>query len=220
MENSFQTSFIPKKPIIENGATASKSGTNIPMIVSLFILVVICVAAGGLYFYKGYLLNNKDQLSSSLSKIKESFDKDTISELELYDKRSTVAQQVLQGHVVLSPLFQAINDYTLSSIQYTRFSHSIISDVFVIKMSGIARDYKSIALQADVFNTNKAAMFKDLVFSNLTKDKNNYVTFDLEFSVDPKTLSYEEHIANKNTTSDSPVNLGEVVIPATTTETQ
>ncbi|HAQ02558.1 hypothetical protein A2467_00400 [Candidatus Nomurabacteria bacterium RIFOXYC2_FULL_36_8] len=200
MENSFQTSFIPKKPIVPNGASGTNSlggkTTSISIVVTVFILIALVVATVGLYFYRDYLQKNKEDLSATLFKMRGSFDNDTIVALEMYDKKSTVAKQVLGGHIVLSPLFDTMNELTLSSIQYTKFDHSTNDGVFSVKMSGIARDYKSIALQADVFNTKKGSMFKDVIFSNLTKDKSNNVTFDLEFDVDPALLSYSNHIVN------------------------
>ena len=198
MENSFQTSFIPKKPIIPNMATSSSGNTiNISMVVSVFILVVMLLAFGGLYVYKNfYLLKNEEALSANLFKIRDSFDKDTITELETFDKRTNIAKQILNQHVVLSPLFEKVNDLTLSSIQYTKFEQKITNNLFVVRMSGIARDYKSIALQADVFNTDKKQLFKNVIFSNLTKNKNNYVTFDVEFSVDPSLLYFSNNITN------------------------
>jgi hypothetical protein len=63
-----------------------------------------------------------------------------------------------------------------------------------VRMSGVARDYKSVALQASVFNSAKGRYFKNVVFSNLTKDnKNGYILFDLDFMVDPALLSYEKN---------------------------
>ncbi len=213
MENSFQTSFIPKKPIMANSVTSSspQGTTSITMVVSVFIFIVMVLSAGGLYWYKNYyLVKNKEVLSESLFKIRDSFDKDTIAELEMYDKRTLVSRQVLGSHVVLSPLFELINELTLSSIQYTKFDHTTLNNTFSVKMSGTARDYKAIALQADVFNTDKGKMFKDVIFSNLTKDKNNYVTFDIEFNVDPTLLSYSNNITNglskvDTTTAEVPV---------------
>lgn len=214
MENSFQTSFIPKKPIMGN-ATPSSGGktTSISIVVSVAILVVMILSSVGLFLYKDYLLKNRETLSSDLSKIKDSFDKDTIAELELYDNRMTTAKQILGSHIVLSPLFKSISDLTLSSIQYTDFSHEMKDNVFSVRMSGVARDYKSIALQADVFNTSKGAMFKEVIFSNITKDKNNYVTFDLDFMVDRALLSYANNIVNSEPKKDesTTINTGETV---------
>jgi hypothetical protein len=209
MENSFQTSFIPKKPIVNNGNTSGPKGaTSIFMVGSVFIIFITGLIAGGLYFYKDYLQKNKDQLYSSLLKIKDSFNENTIAELGAYDKKSTVAKQVLDNHLVLSPLFQAINDYTLSTIQYTKFDHTSANDILSVKMSGNAHDYKSIALQADVYTKNKPDIFNNLVFSNLTKDKNNFVTFDVDFTVDKKALLYSGNIKNiitpENTITNNP----------------
>ncbi len=200
MDNSFQTSFIPKKPITGSGSTGSP--VSIFMVVSVFILVVMLSASGGLYFYKDYLQKNKLALSENLKKVKESFDNNTIVELETYDKTASVAKEVLANHTVLSPLFDLINELTLSSIQYTRFDYSTDKGAFSVKMSGISRDYRSIALQADVFNTKKGSMFKNVIFSNLTKDKNNFVTFSLEFDVDKSLLSYSNNIVNTNADSN------------------
>ena len=200
MENSFQTSFIPKKPIISNGASSNSGGSNkttsISMVVSVFILVVTIASTVGLFLYKSYLVKSKSDLLTSLSKAKDSFDQKTISELELYDKRAKAAKEILTGHIVLSPLFDLVNSLTLPSIQYTDFDHQTKDGVFSVKMSGIAIDYKSIALQADIFNTSKGSMFNNVIFSNLTKDKNNNVTFDLEFDVNPQLLSYSNNIIN------------------------
>lgn len=209
MENSFQTSFIPKKPIIDNGMSSSRDKTtSISMVVSVFILITAISATAGLFLYKSYLQKNKEQLSSNLSKVRDSFDSKTISELEMYDKKSTISKNILESHIVLSPLFKLINDLTLSSIQYTKFEHSTDSGVFIVKMSGVARDYRSIALQADIFNSDKGKMFKDLIFSNLTRDKSNYVTFNVEFTVDPSLLSYSNNL-NKPTES----NAGGLIMP-------
>lgn len=227
MDNSFQTSFIPKKPILSNGSNLSpRSTTSISMVISSFILVIMIASTFGLYLYRVYLEKNKENLSAALFEARNKFDQNTITELESFDKRTSAAKQVLSGHIVLTPLFELMNELTLSSIQYTKFEHSFADNVFSVKMSGIARDYKSIAVQADVFNTSKGSMLKDVIFSNLTKDKNNSVTFDLEFSVDPSLLSYLNNITkiepniNTNTIdqniSITPVNGGVVTNPTQT----
>ncbi len=219
MENSFQTSFIPKKPIINNGATSSGSNTtSITMVVSVFIFVVVVAASVGLYLYKGYLLKTQKDLSASLEVIRNSFDKDTIATLETFDKRTVVSKQILDNHLVLSPLFDLLNDVTLPTIQYTKFDHKTVGSIFSVKMSGIARDYKSIAQQSDIFNTDKGKMFNEVIFSNLNKDKNNYVTFDVEFNVDNALLSYSNNVTNQKIKTNTDVAIPTITTPNTTTE--
>jgi hypothetical protein len=196
MDNSFQTSFIPKKPVVINSGTGRK--INILMVVSVILLVIIALSSGIMFLYKGYLEKNKQELSASLLKTRDNFNKDTIAQLQLYDKRASVAKEILKNHIVLSPLLKLINDITLSSVQYTKFSHDTKDNVFSVKMSGVAPDYKSIALQADVFSTDKASMLKDVVFSNLVKTKTNDITFDVNFDVDPALLSYLNNLSSQD----------------------
>lgn len=196
MENSFQTSFIPKKPITSNiSDKSSRPPTSILTLLAFLILIIIGGASVGLFLYKNYLIKQKEVLSISLQKVRDSFEKDTISELELYDKRVGASRKILNNHLVLSPMFALLGSLTLPSIQYTSLSHTSSSQGFSAKLSGAAVDYKSIALQADVFNSAKGRFFKDVVFSNLVKDKNNTITFNLEFNVDPALLSYEKNMA-------------------------
>lgn len=192
MENSFQTSFIPKKPVSTNNVVRGSS-TSLFTVLSVILLIIMGVASGGLYMYKNYLVKQKETLSNSLIKVRDSFEKATIDELALYDKRVNTAKQILNGHVVLSPLFTLLGDLTIPEVQYTKFEHTTSDKGFSVKLSGVAADYRSIALQADAFNATKGRSFKNVVFSNLTKNKDNSVGFDLEFNVEPALLSYEKN---------------------------
>ncbi len=151
--------------------------------------------SGGLFFYKSYLTGQKKVLSDSLQRARATFEQDTINELELFDKRVSASKQVLNNHIVLSPMFALLGNLTIPSIQYTKFDHETTDKGFFVNISGIATDYRSIALQADAFNGAKGRSFKNVVFSNLTKDKNNHIVFDLNFTVDPSLLSYEKDTA-------------------------
>jgi hypothetical protein len=195
MENSFQTSFIPKKSIVADTRVTPKSSTSLFAIISVFILVVVGVSAGGLFVYKSYLTKQKEILAASLAKAGDNFDKDTIAQLQLFDKRETASKKILNAHLVFSPLFSLIGQVTIPSVQYTTFQeNSTNGKTFSVTMNGIAVDYKSVALQAGVFNTLQAKYFKNVVFSNLTRDKNNYITFNLNFDVDPTLLSYQKNV--------------------------
>ncbi len=196
MENSFQTSFIPKKPI-NSVDTVIEKPKSIFTILSVILLIITIITSVGFFAYKSYLIKQKKSLSVSLLKIRESFDQNTISKLELFDRRITTAKSILDKHIVLSPTFELLGSLTIPSIQYTSFKYYTNNKGFYVKLSGISRDYKSIALQADVFNSNKGRYFKDVIFSNLTKNRKNYVTFNINFMIDPILLSYQNNILLK-----------------------
>lgn len=198
MENSFQTSFIPKKPI---GADSSrfKDPTSIFLIIPIIILVISVVLSILLFAYKSILVKQESNLSASLLSIKGSFEQDTIKELNVFDNRTKIARDLLDNHFVFSPMFKLLGEITIPSVQYKKFDQQTTNKVSTINIEGIARDYRSIALQVDAFNTSKGSPFKEVVFSDILKDKSNNITFKLSFNVDPSLLSYKN---NKTTEVD------------------
>ncbi len=217
MENSFQTSFIPKKPIVPAPSAAPLSTPHTKSIFSILsvgLLILVGVTAGGLFLYKNYLTNQKEVLSQSLVRARDSFERDTILELETFDKRMSASKKILTSHIVLSPLFTLIGELTIPSIQYTKFEHQMTDKgLFYVKMTGTARDYKSIATQSEIFNSSKGRYLKSVVFSNLTttevkeKDtKKTSIGFNVEFIVDPVLLSYEKNLlVSKTSRATEPV---------------
>lgn len=191
MENSFQTSFIPKKPIISS--TLDKEPRSFFSLIAIFLLVVSILSSVGLFLYKTYLTKQQGVLSSSLLSTRDSFEKETIDELELFDRRTESAKKILNNHIVLSPVFVLLGQITIPTIQYISFDLLTNEKGTVVNIEGLASDYKSIALQANVFNSTKGRSFKNVLFSNLIKDKNNNIGFSLQFNVDPSLLSYEKN---------------------------
>ncbi len=212
--NSFQTSFIPKKPILS--ATTSSPRVHESMSIFTFLaiifLIISCLASLGLYLYRGTLIVKVKTMQASLKATKSDFEADTISELQFFDKRMSASRGVLAGHKVLSPVFSLLSSLTIPSVQFTKFTTDSTEDGknINVKMSGVAKDYKSIALQAQVFNSNQGKYFKDVVFSNLTlsedKEHKGYVKFEIAFSVDPALISYEKNISQTNKTGSPATN--------------
>lgn len=180
--------------------------TSLFVVLAIIILAVVVASALGLFFYKKYLVSQIDNLSSSIIKSQASFDQATINELDLFDKRTKTASTILNGHIILSPIFQLIADLTIPTVQYTQFNHQTSGNKFNVKLTGIASDYRSVALQSDVFNSAKNRSFKNVIFSNISKDKSNYVTFNVEFDVDKNLISYENQVAAGESNLTAPSN--------------
>jgi hypothetical protein len=207
MENTFQTSFIPKKPLVtsEDIGARPHPRVSILLFLSILLLASMLLSSAVLYVYKSSLIARVASLQESVTLAKESFEPQSIAELQLFDKRMNAAGQILASHTVLSPVFASLADLTIPQVQFTKLAiePGINGKNFVMRMSGLARDYKSIALQAQVFNGAKGKYFKDVAFSNLVlqngKQNKGYVGFDISFSVDPALVSYDKTIFTTNT---------------------
>lgn len=190
MENSFQTSFIPKKQTVSG---YSKIGhQSLFYFLAIFLLVVVILASGGLFFYKNYLTKQKNGLSESLSASRESFEEETIEELNLFNRRTDAVKQILSNHVALTPVFSLLEEITVPTIQFKSFNQQVLGKESSVKIEGVAKDYRAIVLQSEVFSGEKGNAFKNVIFSDLEKDKNGHVNFNLSFNVDPNLFSYEK----------------------------
>ena len=176
MEQNFQTSFIPKKPFIRETAFSSQPVSAF-LVISLFVFLTVVLATGGLYFYKTIRVKKITELENT----------------QVLDKQLKAASEILSKHSTVIPIFEVLEQLTMKTVRFTRFSYSLGTEeklIIKVKMSGVAIGYRSIALQSDLFAKNKNLI--DPVFSNLTLDNSGNVVFDLEFSVDPNFVNYQQ----------------------------
>ena len=198
MDQNFQTSFIPKKPMIKESAVSSRP-VGILLIISLFILFLTLLMTGGLYFYKGIIAKQIIDKDKSLTLAKNDFEPAKITELQILDKRLRAATEILSNHITITPVFNVLEQITMKTVRFTKFSYNFEAEkntAINIKMSGLAVGYRSVALQADLFAKNKN--FIDPIFSNLTLDNNGNVLFDLEFSVDLDFVNYKQTLLTES----------------------
>jgi len=198
MEQNFQTSFIPKKPMLKESAVSAQP-ISIFLIISLFVLFTVLLATGGLYFYKGIVTKNIVEMQNTLELARKRFEPAKITELNIFDRRLRASTEILAKHMTVIPVFNALEQLTMKSIRFTKFSYSLGTGEkagISIKMSGVAIAYRSIALQSDLLATNKNII--DPVFSNLTLDNSGNVIFDLDFTVDSGFVNYKQTLMTQS----------------------
>ena|SRR3989338_514600 len=198
MDQNFQTSFIPKKPIIKERAVSSRPVGPL-VIISLFILFTVLVATGGLYFYKKLTAKNIESMKENLKLAQNRFEPSKITELQTLDKRLRAGNEILSAHVAVTPIFTELGKITMKTVRFLAFSYTRGEErnaPVKVEMKGQAVGYRSVALQSDLFTKNKN--FIDPIFSNLTLDQAGNVLFDLDFSIDPTFLDYKQTITQSD----------------------
>ncbi len=193
MDKDFQTSFIPKKPLVEEKISSRRPVSLLNFVVKI-IFVFSIIAAVGVYFYKLTIEKRVQEKDTQIVLASERFDANAIAEMKLLDTRIKASEELVRNHIMLSPIFLALEEVTLKSVSYTKFEYKIITEEGVRKimvlMTGKATSYEALALQSDALVTNK--YIKDTIFSNLNLDDKGRVTFDLSFIVLPTFLNYQD----------------------------
>ena len=216
MEPSIPTSFIPKRPIDSSTTPAPYRSRTVGLLSLVTVVVIIGtgIAFAGVYLYQKQLVAQKASLEKSITEARDGIGTEFVSGMKRLDARISGVKDLIKNHVVVTPIFEALESSTLRSIQYRDFSYSIETvksdsapsgskePSIVVNISGTAKNYASIALQSDAFSENK--LIKNPVFSNLTvDDKSRNINFKLTFSVNMSDLSYQTFIDSKSKSSDS-----------------
>ena len=197
MDQNFQTSFIPKKPIVKDTAVV-KQPVGLLTIISVLFFIAMVVTAGGLYFYKKSLTDTIDKKASELLLARGRLEETQIPRLKILDKRLRASSDILSKHIAVTPIFKALQSLTLSEnprpkVRFTKFSYELSKEKtnkIAVKLSGTTTGYRQIALQSDLFLKNESLI--DPIFSNLSLDDKGSVLFDLEFLVDADFVDYKQ----------------------------
>lgn len=192
MENQLTTTFIPKKPLMETPETGSRP-TSRPVgflsAISTILFLVTLALCAGVYFWKQYETSTVATLATSVTKVEKTFEPELITQLQILDRQLRDANGLLQNHTVLTPLFNALEASTLKQVRFNKFDVSFDPlNGTLVKMSGDADGYRTIAQESDVLGAN--TYLKNVLFSNFSLTQTGRVSFDLSFSLSPDFTSF------------------------------
>ena len=225
MEPIVSTSFIPKRPVsTEPVAPRQRSGAvGLLSFITFIIVLGTALAFVGVYLYGKSLDSQKAQLQSQIAQAENGLGSSFISDMQRLSQRITGVKTLISNHVVVSPIFAALQATTLQSVQYKNFTYQFVADpttsakMVQVTITGVAKNYATLALQSDAYA--QSSIIRNPVFSDLTvEDKTQNIDFKLIFSVAASDLSYTTFI--NNLTQQGAVPAADVTNGAVTPTTQ
>lgn len=186
MEQQLHKSFIPKQSLARPRTVGGGGGFLI--FISAAILIISILGWLGAHAYVAHLENTVRDLQQDIAEAKISLEPATLTTFQILDSRLTMAEQLLDNHITLTPLFKTIEQLTVQGVRYNNFSFQNRETTMDVKMSGQARQLSLVALQAAAFGDEPRIL--NPIFSNLQLDPAGQVNFDVTFSVDHELLSF------------------------------
>ena len=194
MEPKFQSSFIPKTAGQETAvpkevekARGPQDGGGFWSIIANSIFTLAIVAVILVFGAQWYLNRSIDQMGQSLSAAKEELAPERIQEINRAYDRINAVKSLLADHVMLSNLFEKLQNLTVKNVRITDLTFNMLSGKGVIlSFKGQALGYVSVASQADVFN--QQSFMKSPNFSDLDLDEQGAVLFTFKTNIDPIIL--------------------------------
>ena len=202
MDTKFQTSFIPKKPMMQQDARVGSS-VSIFLVISIIIFLISLALGGWVFWQKKLLVENIKTEQQIINENKEGLLRDsvTVESIVELNSRIEVSKGLLDKHVTIYPIFDFLKSVTLRNVRFTNFSFSGSSkdssgqSRIGVSMSGQAKNWKTIASQADEFGR---AVWKDIIkepkISGLGLNQDGSVSFVFSAFIAPDFISYSNQL--------------------------
>jgi len=200
MDTKFQTSFIPKKPILMDQKTSGHSGgTSVFMFVSVIIFIISLGGAGFTFFWKDVLIKQQANYEKELGQAEKRFDVESIEQLKKANTKIDLANQLLKRHLAVSEIFDIMNRLTTEGIRFNSFDFTapmVEGEGIKISVKGTGNSFSAIAWQSDVLGKSvkygKNKVVKNPVISDLTLDDKGNVGFSLNAGFAVDDILYEK----------------------------
>lgn len=162
-------------------------GTNIFLLASLAIAGIAVLAAGLTFGYERYLLYVEGSKEAELARAEAAVDQDTVTGFVRLRDRFTAGKNLLDNHVVLSQLFDVLETVTLQNVRFQNLNVTVTDDrSATLRVSGIARNFNTLAVQSNTIAADPR--FKRAIFSGITVNQDNTVSFQLSADIDPRLV--------------------------------
>lgn len=183
------TSFVPKQPV-KSAARFSRSGGNMLLIFSSFVLACSLVAAGAAFGYEEFLKSVERNKAASLARAEASVDPDQVEDFVRARDRFAEAEGILDRHIALSNFFDLLERITLINVRFSSFSFTASPEgALDITLSGNARSFNALAAQSAAFSGERD--MKRAIFSGISLDDEGTVAFDVSATLDPDLIRFE-----------------------------
>jgi hypothetical protein len=190
MDPRQQATFIPKRPV--TSLSSERRTMGFFSLVTLIIFICVGIATGGAYFWKITLQKQLEGSAAELIEQEKAFDKAFIDAAVRLNNRIEISKKLLNKHVAVTTLLDAIGKNTLHKVQFNDFvfTTSQLGGEAVVKvtMKGAASDYTALAAQSA--EIAKVGAFKDPVFSSFTLTQEGRVSFGLAMNIDTALVEY------------------------------
>lgn len=196
METKFQTSFIPRKPLVPNSAAvpSTSHGGGSSSVLVLVSVIIFCLSVASAIVVFGWEKVEAKKIEESkvlLDANRRRFGTD-IETLKSFNKRINVTKKIMDGHMSISNIFTMIADLTVDKVRFSNFTFEApadpLRDRIEISMRGEADSFATLAYQTDVLSLSD---FTDSSISKLSIGDKGVVSFDLKTVAPLKNVLYK-----------------------------
>lgn len=191
MEQNFDTSFIPKRPIFkEEASTRRHEPIPVVTLIGFAVFFAALIITGLAFFFHQKETAAVQALASQLGTEKERFNPAAIEELKAVSTRLKIAKGIVDNHVSVSPLLDLLQDTTLKSVYYENFGLEFDQKKgYVLRLKGKVPGYGLLFAQAEAFRAEPKITDAELGTIALD-ERTGEVDFEIILTLSPEVMKY------------------------------
>jgi len=202
MDPRFQTSFIPKKPVVTQAPLSRTSTVSLFSLIAIVLFILSLALSGGVFFWKGLIEKDINTKKATLERARDAFEPELIKKIIRLDSRIENGETLLGSHISVTRLFDALSTISLRSVRFKDFNFSYLAkDKIEVVMKGQAQSFAAVAIQSDFFNQQK--YLRDTLIGDLALEPTGLISFSVRTTIDPSLVSYADGITPVQTDSSS-----------------
>jgi hypothetical protein len=198
MEIGVPNSFIPHDattPVQSRRYDSSGGLTDLFALLSVVVFIASGALAAGVFLFGQYINTEVTSKKDAIKTAQQAFDPSLVQQLTRLDQRMSSASTILNAHIAPSAFFSVLNQTTLTTVSFQSLEFRAGDPQGItLKMSGVARDVNSIALQADIFS--KSGVITSPIFSGIDQQTDG-VHFNVVGLINPAALNYETLVSGR-----------------------
>lgn len=206
MDTKFQTSFIPRKPLVPNSSAVPQNSGGSNGLLVLIALGLFGVSVASAVLVLGWQRVEQGSIEKNkvtLAETRKQFGEDVVM-LKRFNSKIKLAKEVVDNHVSVSNIFEALEEVTVDNVRYKEFSFELpanpANDKIFFELAGEAKTFEALAFQSDtILESDK---FVSPIFSDLEINEKNLVDFVLTSSLPFSALRYAEQFMTTPQTNE------------------
>ena len=189
-----QGSFIPKKTFdLEPTARKKKKTINVFFLIAMVLFLASIGLAVGSVVYRDSQLTILSDKKNQLTALRSTFNSADVILLKTLDDRIKSAEEILNDHKGLTPLFSLLSELTLETVRFDTFRYEATDgSQTTLVLAGEAESFTSIALQSDALSAHAA--IGSPFFTNFSLTQEDRVTFNLVLPIRNDVLLYRNNL--------------------------
>lgn len=163
------------------------------------VLGIVFLMALGVFFYGQILSAEQSRKDAELATKEANIDRATIEDFVRLSNRLKRSGALLSKHVAFSDFFNSLQTLLPTSVRFSTLHLSFDSyGVARVDGFGVAKNFNALAAASTALAAD--SRIKDAIFSKLSVNRDNSVSFGLSATLDSKLTAFTPSAGDANTT--------------------